>query len=368
MGNDDLKAKKRKKKEPEIKDIFAYSQNGLKECSGQDSYHFFVFDEGEYHIKFMGIYDGHGEKGKDASSYVETEIKKFVTENKKKFKSLSLMANSRELMTKFFGDAFRRIQKSMHKRLDIYNLSGSCLICALIVDKVCYVINLGDSRAVIGGKLIDNIFSIQMSIDHKPSLPEEMERIKKSGGEVKAQDNGLMRVYKSGDRIPGLAVSRTLGDILGHECGIIEDPQVSYRILDETDDFIVLGSDGVFDVMHSVEIVGYIYERLKQEEGKLSKSDMAKDIVTECRKRWILINKFRDLQMVRYIKNTVQQIELQTQYLVELTSKITEECISYGEQQKSDVALQVNSETNFEDYFTGLHGVDDITCIICFFK
>ena len=37
---------------------------------------------------------------------------------------------------------------------------NSCAISALLIDKVCYVINLGDSRPVIGGKLINNIFVI----------------------------------------------------------------------------------------------------------------------------------------------------------------------------------------------------------------
>ena len=58
-----------------------------------------------------------------------------------------------------------------------FNNKNVC-INALLINKVCYVINLSYSCAVISGKLIDNIFAIQMSIEHKPSLSEEMERIK----------------------------------------------------------------------------------------------------------------------------------------------------------------------------------------------
>ena len=57
----------------------------------------------------------------------------------------------------------------------------------------------------------------------KAALPEEMERIKKSGGEVKTNvegGSGPMRVYKLNDGNPGLAVARSLGDCYGHECGV----------------------------------------------------------------------------------------------------------------------------------------------------
>ena len=78
-----------------------------------------------------------------------------------------------------------------------------------------------------------------MSIDHKPSLPEGEVKTNVQGGA------GPMRVYKLNDGNPGLAVARSLGDCYGHECGVSEEPQVSYRILEDTDEFIVMGSDGM---------------------------------------------------------------------------------------------------------------------------
>ena len=103
-----------------------------------------------------------------------------------------------------------------------------------------------------------------------------MERIKKSGGEVKTNDggNGPMRVYKLNDGNPGLAVARSLGDCYGHECGVSEEPQVSYRILEDTDEFIVMGSDGIWDVMNSVEIVGYVFERTSDKVNRVDKEKL----------------------------------------------------------------------------------------------
>ena len=52
-----------------------------------------------------------------------------------------------------------------------------------------------------------------------------------------------MRLYKLNDTNLGLAVARSLGDCYGHECGVGGEPQVSYRILEETDEFTVMGSE-----------------------------------------------------------------------------------------------------------------------------
>lgn len=60
--------------------------------------------------------------------------------------------------------------------------SGSCAICTLFVDDVCYTINVGDSRAFMsaeGGK-----YTIALSRDHKPNDELEKERIEKGGGKI----------------------------------------------------------------------------------------------------------------------------------------------------------------------------------------
>lgn len=373
MGQNEAKRKKQNKKnENETKNIFGFTHDGIKEGNGQDSFHYFGFEVESTNIKFLGVYDGHGSKGKEASRYINDEIKKMITENKNKIRKWSLQPNSREVITKMFVDSYKKIQMNMKKQGD-YELSGSCAVSALLIDKVCYVINLGDSRAVIGGRLIDNIFAIQMSIDHKPSLLEEMERIKKSGGEVKnnADAGGPMRVYKLNDNNPGLAVARSLGDCYGHECGVSEEPQVSYRILEDTDEFIVMGSDGIWDVMNSVEIVGYVFERCSDRNNRVDRDQIAKEIVEECRRRWIIINKFKDCQMIERIRNdpnmdSSARINCVNQYV----KNVQEQCNLDTESQNTQPNPTPFQNGNFnpEETFTGKHNIDDITCVIAFFK
>lgn len=77
---------------------------------------------------------------------------------------------------------------------------------------------LGDSRAVLCRKGDTNYNAIELSHDHKPNLPSEKMRIEQNGGLVDTyytMNNmpiGPHRVYVRGMQIPGLAMSRCLGD------------------------------------------------------------------------------------------------------------------------------------------------------------
>ena len=160
--------------------IFLCNQDGINEHKGRITYQYLNFVEENTNIKFMSIFEGHGTKGKEASLYVNNLITKLISENKKELKIWSNQENSKELISKFFLNEFKKIQSQMNESLK-FELSGACVISALIIDKKCYIINLGNCRAVLGGKSKNEIFSFQMSTAHIPDSLEEMERIKKCG-------------------------------------------------------------------------------------------------------------------------------------------------------------------------------------------
>lgn len=135
---------------------------------------------------------------------------------------------------------------------------GCTAVCALIVGETLYVANAGDSRCVLSrdGQ------AVEMSIDHKPSLEGECKRIIEAGGFVV---NG---------RVNGnLNLTRALGDqdykrdpTIGPEKQIISGvPDVRTIQLNDKDEFIVLGCDGIWDCVTNQECVEFVRTGLAQQ-------------------------------------------------------------------------------------------------------
>uniref|UniRef100_A0A7S1IPP1 PPM-type phosphatase domain-containing protein n=1 Tax=Eutreptiella gymnastica TaxID=73025 RepID=A0A7S1IPP1_9EUGL len=116
--------------------------------------------------------------------------------------------------------------------------------------------NIGDARVLVGrgGKLL------HCTTDHKPTLPEEVERVQACGGFVD---------YGSG-RVDGLlAVSRAFGDRRFKAAGplplqqkVIAQPSIS-TVLCQPTDFLVIACDGIFERDFSnEEVVAFVHGAL----------------------------------------------------------------------------------------------------------
>ncbi len=107
-------------------------------------------------------------------------------------------------------------------------------------NKVVYIANLGDTRAVLS----KNGMAERMSYDHKGSDPAEVERIRSNGGIV------------IGDRVGGsLAITRAFGDHSLKKDGVIAKPYIKKHILRSTDKYLIVASDGVWDTMDDQEAI-----------------------------------------------------------------------------------------------------------------
>ncbi|CAN0546816.1 unnamed protein product, partial [Ectocarpus sp. 12 AP-2014] len=124
---------------------------------------------------------------------------------------------------------------------------GSTAVTAFVRGRRLVVGNVGDSRAV----LCSDGRALPMSSDHKPNKPEERRRIQALGGRV---------VYSFGiPRVNGiLAVSRAFGD-RNMKGAVNAEPDVRERDLERHDDFLVLATDGLWDVMTSQEVCNIVY-------------------------------------------------------------------------------------------------------------
>lgn len=110
------------------------------------------------------------------------------------------------------------------------------------------------------GQLQSILKIMPMSVDHKPSMQMEKYRITRKGGRVdtirgnQGQKLGPERVWLRDQELPGLAMSRSIGDYIAHTAGVIADPEVMRFELNQDHKFIVVASDGVWEFLTNEEI------------------------------------------------------------------------------------------------------------------
>ncbi|KAG8386890.1 hypothetical protein BUALT_Bualt03G0195900 [Buddleja alternifolia] len=234
-------------------------------------------------LTFCGVFDGHGPRGhlvaRKVRDTLPSKLSTFL--NSSKFMENVSNANccngnikpdvadpekdtsAEEGIESLWREAFLKSYKSMDKELrsnpnlDCF-CSGSTAVTLIKQGSNLFMGNVGDSRAVMGS--IDSnksLVAIQLTVDLKPDLPREAERIKRCKGRVFAlQDEPeVQRVWLPHDDAPGLAMARAFGDFCLKEYGVISIPEFSHRILSDRDKFIVLASDGIWDVLSNEEVV-----------------------------------------------------------------------------------------------------------------
>lgn len=85
-----------------------------------------------------------------------------------------------------------------------------------------------------------------------------------------------------------------------------EIPQVSDKEIEkEVDTFVLIATDGVWDVMNGCEAVGFIFEHMNKEG--FDEKELAKALVEECFKRWQIINFNKNENQVESTKDEVSQ-------------------------------------------------------------
>ncbi|KAH7831960.1 putative protein phosphatase 2C-related protein [Monocercomonoides exilis] len=191
---------------------------------------------------FFGVFDGHG--GTSAVEFVRDNIYRTFME--------VIVANPSAPIATVMAETFKMTDKKMegaHIEFDGCTAAVVFIRREILEGKEVtkiYSANCGDARTV----LVRNGTGKRLSFDHKPNLPEEVERIQAAGGFVAmGRVNGV------------LAVSRALGDIAMKKY-VTSDPYVSETIVDyEKDTHIIVACDGVWDVVNDDEAAKIITEK-----------------------------------------------------------------------------------------------------------
>ncbi|XVF44417.1 hypothetical protein PTKIN_Ptkin02bG0118800 [Pterospermum kingtungense] len=247
-------------------------------------------------------------------------------------------------------EAFMKSYKAMDKELRSHpNLdcfcSGSTAVTIVKQGSNLFMGYIGDSRAIMGSKdSNDSMVAIQLTVDLKPDLPREAERIKRCKGRVFAlQDEPeVSRVWLPFDDAPGLAMARAFGDFCLKEYGVISIPEFSYRLLTERDQFIVLASDGVWDVLSNEEVVEIV-------SSAPNRSSAARILVDSAARAWKLkypTSKVDDCAVVCFFldgkMDTESDYEEQCFSSATLHSNHSGNAVESDDGQKSEPSLRRN--------------------------
>ena len=238
-----------------------------KKKTNQDTFVIEKNINGILNFNIFGVLDGHGDDGHFASQFVKRyvihRIKnhpliKKLDEPKEIYKQL--ISNHYEIISNIYLDADIQIQK---EKFD-FQRSGTTIVLVIQLEEHIICANSGDSRAIaIYDESLENNNLINskifpLSYDCKPQLPNEKKRIYKCGGEVEkiqypdadSDDEHIpFRVWVKGKDYPGLAMSRSIGDIDAKKVGVIPNPQIVEYIIGYSTKYILICSDGIWEFM-----------------------------------------------------------------------------------------------------------------------
>jgi len=244
--------------------VHAESWPGLKK-SLQDRY---VSDEAMEELGvYFGVFDGHG--GTQVADHAAKQLHKNVMSQfrQKQVQPASRDEKIRAAIKEAFNQTDREILSMAERKK--YEQVGSTAVTALLHGNPklgtalrLVVANLGDSRGVLcrAGQ------AVAASDDHKPVRIDEKKRVERAGGLV-LQVRGAWRIAASTNpnsmnksarrEYQGLAMTRSFGDLYFKQPTLlsIADPEIQIIPLTDKDLFLVLATDGIYDVLSNQEVV-----------------------------------------------------------------------------------------------------------------
>lgn len=273
----------------------------------------------------LGVFDGHGSEGRAIAHYVRDEVSSITSRLGSASDEIKTMATDaagrpavlperlHKAVAVILKSAFSRAERGLTEsddRMD-HVFSGTTAVVSWFIGDRIYTAWAGDSRAVMGrttsaglpsapqlgsdetdgrangttASRLTRFRAVELSHDQKPVRVDEKKRVKAAGGRIARwrRNIGPLRVWLPKDWIPGLAMTRSIGDTVLSEYGVSPIPEVTHVKLQPGDAFIVLASDGVWEFMNSQEVVDFV-GRMRR-EGK-SATAAADGLVREAVRRW----------------------------------------------------------------------------------
>jgi len=237
-----------------------YPQGGLSEC--QDTSVLEQALSGRAKTALAAVYDGHGGNGRLVAEWLAGHMPSLI-------KQTVSWGEGPKGYSRRLKEVFQEADSRLYKSNIDCHTSGSTATVALLDGTDLVLASCGDSRAVLarateGG---GGLQAVELSVDHKPTSFWEKVRIYANGAYLRRLRDGAgvkygpKRVWLRGEQYPGLAMSRSIGD----HClrgAVVPKPDVTVTSLGPQDRFVLLASDGLWDVFSTKEAVEFAADLL----------------------------------------------------------------------------------------------------------
>ena len=208
-------------------------------------------------LSYFAIFDGHG--GKDVASFLSINLHHFLIDE---INNINFGTNGEENISNIIESiksAFMKIDQNILANENFTNDVGSTATLIFIyynnlnenilnnnndngnknVERTLICANIGDSN----GYLITKSNISQITKPHKCEDTSEVQRIKGTGG-----------IVFQGRIFGKLILTRTLGDKEMKKYGVIPVPDFYTKKIEKDDLFVIIASDGIWDVINEEEL------------------------------------------------------------------------------------------------------------------
>ncbi|KAK8959993.1 Protein kinase and PP2C-like domain-containing protein [Platanthera guangdongensis] len=204
----------------------------------------------EKDIHVFGIFDGH--RGSAAAEFSVRALPGFL-------QTFGYTGSPSDALYKAFVNTDVAFKKELASYCTVRRVTqkdwhpGCTALTSLIVGNKIFVANAGDCRAI----LCRAGHPFPMSKEHLASCHKERMRVMSEGMEVKWQVN----TWRVGPA--ALEVTRSIGD--GDlKPAVTAEPEIIETSLSTADEFLVMGSDGLWDVMSNEEVISIVRDTVKE--------------------------------------------------------------------------------------------------------
>lgn len=239
---------------------------GGKHDTNEDraTYDKFEYEDEDYF--FAGVFDGHG--GHQCANYVASKLLKHL---KQSYSKPNAWENGEDVMINIFHDIDREFcERAVRSR----NYSGACATIVITKGDELIVGNIGDCRAVMVpvSKTGSYQAPVKLTEDHRAGCASENLRINAAGGKVR--DGRVMTLEPSrsfGDIDVKLAAGKDVviaspdvDKVFIHRGHKIPKKKLSMKSFVENRPFLIIATDGVWDVLKDKQAANIVKSTLKQ--------------------------------------------------------------------------------------------------------